>query len=137
MLRTVWPVDAPAVAEAIGESFEADVPVVAGAVFVRVEFDFGGFARFIQRFDDQRNGGTVLAQEGKVDGGAENGRAQRQRAASEDSRSHEMYFNSSANVRPRGDVQHISQDKNAEREISDYSGPRACCSYAATRCFAR
>src|SRR5262245_19756191 len=60
--RRVGAVDAPAVLEAVGQSLETYVPVMAGAVPVRIEINLRGFV-VVERFNNEADLGAMLAQQ--------------------------------------------------------------------------
>ena len=100
MLRAGRTADAPAEAKLIGWIFEANMPVMAGAMLLRIERNLGDESGFVQFLQDERHRRTVLAQEREIDGIADQRRSQRQWPATKNTRSHEGKFNSRANVRP-------------------------------------
>src|SRR5262249_60624008 len=72
------PVHAPPEAEVGGQSFEADVPMIAGAVSKRMQFDFGDRPVGVDGLEDELDGRAVFAKEGEIDAVADQGRAERQ-----------------------------------------------------------
>ncbi len=83
MLRIAGAVHTPAVAEAIGQAVEADVPVVPGAIAPRVQLDLGGIVA-IQRLKHELDRQPVPAQQREVDAAADLRGPQRHRPAPED-----------------------------------------------------